>query len=163
MNHIKTYKLFEGVYQDLKSELDTTLSEYNSSIKRIKDKYLQDVTDCLVDITDNYHQTIQVHLLQHDDGVSFSDSILKAYLQVLVDYDEVGKFMIDYDEVLDKCNSYLGKDIEVVILILDNNGHYRELYQITPSGVGIRVKSIGDLDKVTKREEGDKISISISI
>jgi len=162
VNHIKTYKLFEGVYQDLKSELDTTLSEYKINIKRIKDKYLQDVTDCLVDITDNYQVEVPISF-DDGDGVSFSDSILKAYLQVLVDYDEVGEFMIDYDEVLDKCNSYLGKEIEVVnILILDNNGHYRELYDRT-SRIVRRVKSISDLDKVKKLEEGDKISISIRI
>ena len=162
MNHIKTYKLYEGVYQDLKKELDITLNDYNSNIKRIKDKYLQDVEDCLVDITDNY-EIVSPISFDDGDGVTFSDSILKPYLQVLVEYEEVDKFIIDFEESFGKCVSYLGKEIEVVnILIFQNDGHYRELYDRT-SRIIRRVKSISDIDKVKKLEEGDKISISIRI
>ena len=65
-------------------------------------------------------------------------------------------------DLIGKCLGYLGKEIEVVnILILDNNGHYRELYDRT-SRIVRRVKSISDLDKVKKLEEGDLYNTSYS-
>lgn len=156
MKYLKRYKLFELIYQDLQKEYDDIKISYINNIERIKNEYLQEVKDCIVDITDDY--TI-VSLILNESEIGEEDELI-VILNILIDYEQINSFIKDYTEAYNRCESYLGKKIKVLNLLRkQTNGHYYALF----SNDGYMIHKIQDLEYVQSRSEGEKIQITLTI
>lgn len=99
MKYLKSYKIFEGVYDDAQNKI----MDLENDILDTAEDYQKEVTDCFSELADKYKHTKW-------EGTEDNQS---EYLSTVYDFEiGVGKyfeFFEDYEDVFDKLKGYIGK------------------------------------------------------
>ena len=62
MRYLKKWKLFESISDDAYEKFSKAKSEYNDKIELIKREYLEEVSECMFDLTDEFDNTSSVEI-----------------------------------------------------------------------------------------------------
>ena len=105
MKHIKSYKLFESISDDAYEKFSKAKSEYNDKIELIKREYLEEVSQCMFDLTDEF---------DHTSSAGIKDGNIFAKFNFDIKPDRIDDFFntIDVDDLV---KSYISEDKRVII------------------------------------------------
>jgi hypothetical protein len=105
MKHIKSYKLFESISDDAYEKFSKAKSEYNDKIELIKREYLEEVSQCMFDLTDQF---------DHTSSAGIKDGNIFAKFNFDIKPDRIDDFFntIDVDDLV---KSYISEDKRVII------------------------------------------------
>ena len=105
MKHLKSYKLFESISDDAYEKFSKAKSEYNDKIELIKSEYLEEVSQCMFDLTDQF---------DHTSSAGIKDGNIFAKFNFDIKPDRIDDFFntIDVDDLV---KSYISEDKRVII------------------------------------------------
>lgn len=105
MKHLKSYKLFESISDDAYEKFSKAKSEYNDKIELIKREYLEEVSQCMFDLTDEF---------DHTSSAGIKDGNIFAKFNFDIKPDRIDDFFntIDVDDLV---KSYISEDKRVII------------------------------------------------
>ena len=105
MKHLKSYKLFESISDDAYEKFSKAKSEYNDKIELIKREYLEEVSQCMFDLTDQF---------DHTSSAGIKDGNIFAKFNFDIKPDRIDDFFntIDVDDLV---KSYISEDKRVII------------------------------------------------
>lgn len=136
MKHIKTYKIFESVNDDVYNKWIKAKAEWDSTVAEVKVDYLQGVSDCLYDLTDYYEYTSKVEIRDfsksNEEYWKFIGNVV-AKFEFKVPIEKIADFfdtLIELDELVkshvSKYRRILVKDFDIGI----TNLHKLEIYSL---------------------------------
>jgi hypothetical protein len=105
VKHLKSYKLFESISDDAYEKFSKAKSEYNDKIELIKREYLEEVSQCMFDLTDEF---------DHTSSAGIKDGNIFAKFNFDIKPDRIDDFFntIDVDDLV---KSYISEDKRVII------------------------------------------------
>ena len=111
MKHLQTYKLFESISDDAYEKFSKAKSEYNDKIELIKREYLEEVSQCMFDLTDGFDHTSSVVIKGFGDG----RGNIFAKFNFDIKPDRIEDFFNTIDDLTDLVKSYISEDKRVII------------------------------------------------
>ncbi len=108
MRNILSYKLYEGVYSDTITEI----SKKKKEIDALKSNYLEEVGNCLVDITDIW--SVEYYGYPRDIEGDTDYGEFEICCEVLVKMCDINNFLDKFDDVYHLISSYIG-DVDIAI------------------------------------------------
>ncbi len=82
MRYLQTYKLFESVSDDAYEKWLKAKTEYDAKISELKSEYLEEVKQCMFDLTDSFNHTSSVTLADNFRQNSGGDLVAKFKFDV---------------------------------------------------------------------------------
>jgi hypothetical protein len=166
MKHLKTYKLFESVNDDVYEKWAKVKSDYNKGIEEIKAEYLKGVSDCLLDLTDYYEYTSEVEIKdfsKSDEEYWRFIGNVNAKFKFEVPIDKVEEFMDTLTELDELVKSHISKHRRIIVKHFDiqiSNLYKLEIYSLDD----VKSKVVDVLNEPrTKRSDVKLATIEIEI
>lgn len=162
MKHIKTFKLFESVGDDIHSDLIKAKDEYDNKISQIKKKYLEEVSQCMFDLTDEF---------DHSSSVKIEDGNIFSKFNFDVNPDRVDEFFNIIEDLQDLVKSYISEDKRFIISNAEfkskvHDTHFGNtittLHRLPNEINDVKVKIIKEIERLSNRNLG-KILITLLI
>lgn len=82
MKYLQTYKLFESISDDAYEKWVSAKTEYDAKISELKKEYLEGVSQCMFDLTDEFNHTSSVKLADNFRQNSGGDLVAKFKFDV---------------------------------------------------------------------------------
>ena len=106
MRYLKKWKLFESISDDAYEKFAKARSEYNNKIELIKREYLEEVSECMFDLTDEFDNTSSVEIKNSNIFAKFNFDIKP---------DRIDDFFNIIEDLQDLVKSYISEDKRFII------------------------------------------------
>ena len=168
MRYLKKWKLFESISDDAYEKFSKAKSEYNDKIELIKREYLEEVSECMFDLTDEFDNT---------SSVEIKNSNIFAKFNFDVKPDRIDDFFNIIEDLQDLAKSYISEDKRFIISnaefksnnkpdrdpgILGDGNTITTLHRLPNEINDVKVKIIKEIERLNNRNLG-KILITLVI
>jgi hypothetical protein len=106
MRYLKKWKLFESISDVAYEKFTKAKSEYNDKIEIIKREYLEEVSECMFDLTDEF---------ENKSSVEIKDGNILAKFKFDVKPDRIDDFFNIIENLQDLVKSYISEDKRFII------------------------------------------------
>ena len=106
MRYLKKWKLFESISDVAYEKFTKAKSEYNDKIEIIKREYLEEVSECMFDLTDEF---------ENKSSVEIKDGNILAKFKFDVKPDRIYDFFNIIENLQDLVKSYISEDKRFII------------------------------------------------
>jgi hypothetical protein len=108
MRYLKKWKLFESISDDSLEKLSIVQREYNEKVLQIKKEYLELISECMFDLTDEFDHTSEVNLRIKGILGERHDLVTKFKFDVKID--RVDDFFNILEGLRELINSHVGRE-----------------------------------------------------
>lgn len=124
MKRILGYKLYEGVYNDIISEINKKKLE----ISRLKENYKSEMDNCMVDITDNWNVVYSGFPRDTENDTDYGEFEITYEIEVSIN--DVDNFLDKFNDVYELIKSYMGLIIKIEAMWCQEMDSYNQFDNI---------------------------------
>lgn len=166
MKHLQTYKLFESVSDDAYEKWLKAKTEYDAKISELKSEYLEEVKQCMFDLTDSFNHTSKVTLADNFRPNSGGDLVAKFKFKV--SKDRIDEFFDTLEGLEETVKSYISQYRRIQVSEISFRGGREGVEDIEGNEVGrihhqnpYSLKDIKEkIDKEIKGYESYKLNLA---
>lgn len=164
MRYLKKWKIFESISDVAYDKFAKARSEYNNKIELIKREYLEEVSECMFDLTDEFDNTSSVEIKNGNIFAKFNFDIKP---------DRIDDFFNIIEDLQDLVKSYISEDKRFIISNVEFKPYINPgdttmatLHRLPNEINDVKVKIIKEIESLNKRTFGrnlGKILITLEI